>query len=115
VKNTSCNVWTKRAAQFLVVFAFLLVFLVNGCNTISPRLQDEYIRPGLSPGMCGIFDKYRQSIPKIMAEDKVPKLTRQNWRIKRVDNDPDGNFDINLQEAFKVRARLVIGIFLGIV
>jgi hypothetical protein len=24
-----------------------------------------------------------------------PKLTWQNWRIKKVDNDPDRNFDIN--------------------
>lgn len=24
-----------------------------------------------------------------------PKLTWQNWRIKKVDNDNDGNFDIN--------------------
>ncbi len=71
----NCNIWKKCAAQLIVVFAILLVLSGSGCNTISPKLQDEYIRPGLSQGMCGVFDKYRQSIPKIMAEDKVPGLS----------------------------------------
>ena len=71
----NCNIWKKCAAQFIVVFAILLVLFGSGCNTISPKLQDEYIRPGLSQGMHSVFDKYRQSIPKAMAEDKVPGLS----------------------------------------
>jgi CubicO group peptidase (beta-lactamase class C family) len=65
----------KRAAELIVVFAILLVFFGSGCNTINPKLQDEYIRPGLSQGMCSVFEKYRQLIPKTMAEDKVPGLS----------------------------------------
>ena len=73
--SQSCDIWKKRTAQFIVVLAILLVFSGSGCNTISPKLQDEYMRPGLSQGMCSVFDKYRKSIPKIMAEDKVPGLS----------------------------------------
>ncbi|NQT02972.1 MAG: beta-lactamase family protein [Planctomycetes bacterium] len=75
MNNTSYHIRKERTAQLIVVFAILLVFLGPGCNTISPKLQDEYIRPGLSPGMCSVFDKYRKYIPKIMAEDKVPGLS----------------------------------------
>lgn len=41
MKNESCNIWNKRTAQLIVVFAILLVFFGSGCNTISPQLQDE--------------------------------------------------------------------------
>ena len=75
MKNESCNILKKCTAQLIVVFAILLVFFVSGCNTISPKLQDEYIRSGLSQGMYSVFDKYRQRIPKIMAKDKVPGLS----------------------------------------
>ncbi len=75
MKNESCNIWTKRTAQLIVVFTILLISFGSGCNTISPKLQDEYIRPGLGEGMCRVFDKYRQYIPEIMAEDKVPGLS----------------------------------------
>ena len=75
MKNESCNIWTKRTAQLIVVFVVLLVLFGSGCNTISPKLQDEYTRPGLSQGMRGVFDKYRQSIPEKMAERKVPGLS----------------------------------------
>ncbi|MHC4436639.1 MAG: serine hydrolase domain-containing protein [Planctomycetota bacterium] len=69
--NESCNIWTKRTAQLIVVFAILLVFFSSGCNTISPKLHDEYVRPGLSQGMHHVFDKYRPLISKVMAEDKI--------------------------------------------
>jgi CubicO group peptidase (beta-lactamase class C family) len=71
----SCDIWKKHIAQLIVVFTILLVLFGSGCNTISPKLQDEYIRPGLSESMCRVFDKYRQRIPEIMAEDKVPGLS----------------------------------------
>ena len=51
VINKNCSVWTKRTAQLVVVFAILLVLYGSGCNTINPRLQDEYITPGLSRGI----------------------------------------------------------------
>ena len=72
MKYESFNIHNKRAIQRMTVCALLLVLLGSVCNTISLKLQDEYIRPGLNPGMCGVFDKYRQSIPEIMTEDKVP-------------------------------------------
>jgi CubicO group peptidase (beta-lactamase class C family) len=65
----------KHTEQLIILFTILCVLFGLGCNTISPKLQDEYIRPGLSEGMCSVFDKYRQSIPKAMAEDKVPGLS----------------------------------------
>ena len=71
----SCDICKKLTTQLIVVFAILLVLFGSGCNTISPKLQDEYIRPGLSQGMYSVFDKYRQRIPEIMAEDKVPGLS----------------------------------------
>ncbi len=51
MKSENCNIWTKRTAQLIVVFAILLVLFGSGCNTISPKLQDEYIRAGLSCSM----------------------------------------------------------------
>jgi CubicO group peptidase (beta-lactamase class C family) len=73
VKNENCNIWTKRAAQ-LVVVAILLVLFGSGCKTISPKLQDKYIRPGLSQGMYSFFDKYRQLYSEMMVKDKIPGL-----------------------------------------
>jgi CubicO group peptidase (beta-lactamase class C family) len=82
VKYGSFNIRNKRATQLLVVLAILLVLFASSCDTISPKLQDEYIRPGLSAGMCGVFDKYRQFFPKIMAKEKIPGLS-----IALVDRD----------------------------
>ena len=73
--SQSCDIWNKCTAQLIVVFAILLVLFCSGCNTISPKLQDEYIRPDLSQGMCRVFDKYRQRIPEIMSEEKVPGIS----------------------------------------
>ena len=72
MKNKSCNIWKKCAAQLIVILAILLVLFGSGCNTINPKLQDEYIRPGLSQEMHSVFDKYRQLIPKKMAQNRVP-------------------------------------------
>ena len=73
--SQSCNIWKKCTAQLIVVFAILLVLFGSGCNTISPKLQDEYIRSGLSQGMCRVFDKYRQLYPEMMVEREVPGLS----------------------------------------
>ena len=75
MKNESSDIWTKHTAQLIVVFAILFVFFGSGCNTISPKLQDEYIRPGLSQGMCDVFDEYKQSIPKLTKKNKIPGLS----------------------------------------
>ncbi|MFC1792918.1 serine hydrolase domain-containing protein, partial [Planctomycetota bacterium] len=80
--SQSCNIWTKRIAQLIAVFAILLVLFGSGCGSVSPKLQDEYIRPGISPGMCGVFDKYRQLFPEVMVKDKIPGLS-----IAYVDRD----------------------------
>ena len=73
--SQSCNIWTKRTAQLIVVFGIMLVLFGSGCRSVSPKLQDEYVRPGLSQGMCDVFEKHRLLIPKIMTEDKVPGLS----------------------------------------
>jgi len=66
----------------MMILNILLLISSSGCNTISPKLQDEYIRPDLSTGMYGVFDKYRQFFPEIMAKDKIPGLS-----IALVDRD----------------------------
>jgi CubicO group peptidase (beta-lactamase class C family) len=65
----------KLFCTFVVTLSILLVLYGSGCSSVNPKLQDEYIRPGLSQGMCSVFDKYRQHFPKRMAEDKVPGLS----------------------------------------
>lgn len=75
MRNAGCTVWNRLTAQSVIFFAILFVLFGSGCNTISPKLQDEYIRPGLSQGMYGVFDKYRPLIRKVMAEDKIPGLS----------------------------------------
>jgi len=65
----------KLFCTFVFALSILLVFFGSGCNTISPKLQDEYIRPGLSQGMHSVFNKYRPLISEMMAEDKLPGLS----------------------------------------
>jgi len=75
MKNERCDIWTKRAVQLIVVFAILLVLYGSGCNTISPKLQDEYIRPGLSADMLRVFDEYSQTVSEMMKETKTPGVS----------------------------------------
>jgi len=75
MKNESCNIWIKRTVRLIVVFAILLVLFGSGCSSVSPKLQDEYIRDGLSQGMHSFFDKYRQLYPEMMAKDKIPGIS----------------------------------------
>jgi len=41
VKNESCNFWTKRTAQLIIVFAVLLVLFGSGGCVFPPRLTAE--------------------------------------------------------------------------
>jgi len=75
MKYGSFYICSKHVTQLIAVFGLLLVFFGSGCNTTSPKLQDEYIRPGLSQGMCSVFDKYRQFFPEVMVKDKIPGLS----------------------------------------
>ena len=75
MKNTGSSMRKKHSLPLVALLAILLVFFCSGCSTISPKLQDEYIRPGLSEGMLSVFDKYRQYCPKVMAKDKIPGLS----------------------------------------
>jgi len=59
LKNERAKMKKFSIIWLTVVFAILLVLFASSCNTINSKLQDEYIRPGLSQGMCGVFDKYR--------------------------------------------------------
>ncbi len=72
MKNEICTIWNKQPVQLIILYALLLVLFGSGCNTISPKSQDEYIRPGLSQGMHSVFDKYRPLTSEMMAEDKLP-------------------------------------------
>ena len=72
MKNENYNSRKQCTTLLICVFAIILVLFGSGCNIISPKLQDEYMRPGLSEGMRSVFDKYRQLIPKKMTQNKVP-------------------------------------------
>ncbi len=75
MKNESCNIWKKHVTQLIAVFGLLLVFFGSGCNSVSPKLQDEYVRPGLSDGFYDVFGKYRQYFPEVMVKDKIPGIS----------------------------------------
>jgi len=62
----------KLVSSTVVTVCILSAITITGCRSVSPKLQDEYTRPGLSQGMRRALDEYRQSIPKMMAEDKIP-------------------------------------------
>ena len=65
----------KLFCTLFVTLSILLVLFGSGCNSISPKLQDEYMRPGLKQGMYSVFDKYRRLYPEMMAEREVPGLS----------------------------------------
>jgi CubicO group peptidase (beta-lactamase class C family) len=72
VTSQGCDIWKKHTARLIVVFTLLLVLFDSGCKTVSPKLQDEFIRLDLSQGMCRVFDENRQSIQKFMMDEKIP-------------------------------------------
>lgn len=67
----------KRCGKLLLLSCVLVsVYFISGCSNYSQKLQDEYIRPGLSEGMCRVVDEYRQSIiPETMKKHKIPGLS----------------------------------------
>jgi hypothetical protein len=67
----------NRCGKLLLLSCVLVsVYFISGCSNYSQKLQDEYIRPGLSEGMCRVFDEYRQSIiPETMKKHKIPGLS----------------------------------------
>ncbi len=69
------NIDDNRKTQLIATLAFVTVFLGLGCNSISPKLQDEYVRSGLNQGMADVIDKVRQSIPEAMLEDEAPGMS----------------------------------------
>jgi len=72
----------KLISSTVVTVCILSVITITGCRSVNPKLQDEYIRPGLSQGMRSLFDKYRPLISEMMADDKLPGLS-----IALVDRD----------------------------
>ena len=54
MKNASCNIWNKRTAQLIVVFAILLVLFGLGCSGVNPKVQDEYVRDNLSEDFMAV-------------------------------------------------------------
>jgi CubicO group peptidase (beta-lactamase class C family) len=75
MKSQDLKISNKSVCRFLVVLGILSAITTTGCRSVDPKLQDEYIRPGLSQGMCSVFEKYRQFLPEIMAKDKIPGLS----------------------------------------
>lgn len=53
----------------------VLMFILPGSGCVNPKLQDEYIKADLSQDMQAVFDEYRQSIPEMMAKQKIPGLS----------------------------------------
>lgn len=65
----------KLVSSTIMTVCMVSVIAITGCRSVSPKLQDECIRPGLSQGMYGVFDKYRELYPEMMVERKVPGLS----------------------------------------
>ena len=65
----------KLVYSTIATVCIMSVITITGCRSVSPKLQDEYIRPDLSEGMYGMFDKYRQLYPEMMVERKVPGVS----------------------------------------
>ena len=65
----------KLVSSTIVAMSVLSAITITGCRSVSPKLQDEYIRPSLSQGMYSFFDKYRQLFPEMMAKDKIPGIS----------------------------------------
>jgi CubicO group peptidase (beta-lactamase class C family) len=60
---------------FAVISFLAFVVLAPSCATVDPKLQSEYIRPGLSQEWHALFDESKQSIAEGMTEDKIPGLS----------------------------------------
>ncbi|MGD8500881.1 MAG: serine hydrolase domain-containing protein, partial [Phycisphaerales bacterium] len=65
----------KPASSTIAAVCILSAITITGCRSVSPKLQDEYLRPSLSQGMCSVFDKYRQFFPEVMVKDKIPGIS----------------------------------------
>jgi CubicO group peptidase (beta-lactamase class C family) len=73
--SQSCDIWKKCAAQFIICLAILMVLFGSGCSTISPTLQDEYRRAGLSEGMSETLNQYRQTVITKMSKNTIPGIS----------------------------------------
>jgi len=82
VKNQSSDVCKGGVSRAIFVLAILPVLCGIGCNSVSPKLQGQYTRVGLSQDIQAVFEEECQSIPKIMSEHKIPGLS-----IALVDRD----------------------------
>lgn len=69
--SQSCDIRKKHTVQSIVVFATLLIFFGMGCNTINPKLQDEYIRDSVSIGLKTVINDSRQAVKEFMLDEKV--------------------------------------------
>ena len=65
----------KKSVIVLTLICCLTVSLFCKSCRVNTRLQDEYTKTGLSQGMNSVFNEYRESIPKMMAEQKIPGLS----------------------------------------
>ena len=64
----------RYIAILLLMCVLTYTLFVNGC-AIDPKLQEEHTRDSLSSDVQAVFDEYRQSIPEIMTEHKIPGLS----------------------------------------
>lgn len=65
----------KLISSTIVAMSILSAITITGCRSVSPKLQDEYIRPGLNLGMLRVFDEYRQTVSEMMTETKTPGVS----------------------------------------
>ena len=69
------NVWKKRILKWCVFLGIVFFVFKYNYYRIVPRLQDEYTRADLSEDMQAVFNECRQSIPKMMNEQKIPGVS----------------------------------------
>jgi len=72
----------KLFCTSVVTLNILLLICITGCRTVSPQVQDEYIRNNLNQEKHVLFDEYRQAVQKVMAEEEIPGVS-----IALVDRD----------------------------
>jgi CubicO group peptidase (beta-lactamase class C family) len=65
----------KLFYTFVVTSGILLLISNVGCQTINPKLQDEYIRNGLNNDMLAVVNENRQAVQELMTDVKIPGLS----------------------------------------
>lgn len=65
----------KSSNAIIVTMALLLLLFNEGCHTVNPKLQDEYIRNDLDNGMLAVINENRQTAQQLMTDVEIPGLS----------------------------------------